>query len=440
MDQAHSPRATLALQKLAELDPAFASLSLWCKHRNARPVEALSVYGSQDGTLMASRVTYELAPAYTDGSTIYYGREFETFSLDEQVGLCAHELMHVAFRHVSRGKKLRQRLGADYDSYVMNIAADAIINDTLIMAGRKLPKSCVRIAELFKLALGEDILPEQAIATYDAERLYMRLMNESELGRTGETAMERARHYGESKGFHDDMDQRGPLTPEDAEEDNNWRQRLSRALRQGAMTDRGVGRLGHRIADIPRSRTPWELILRRLVTKAVSQTPRPSMDRPTRRWLAQDDEAHRLGKPMPAYETGIVKMSAQPRIVIGVDVSGSVSDKVLERFAGEVAAIANKAGSEIHILVFDTTVRSHSVLRGVDLKREIRGMEFARGGSTSFVDVIDRARDIAPSIIVVLTDLRGAFGEPPGRIPVVWATPDDAPPEVPFGRVIPMDA
>jgi predicted metal-dependent peptidase len=440
MDHAHSPRATLALQKLAELDPAFASLSLWCKHRNAKPVEALAVSENADGTLVASRVTYELAPAYTDGSTIYYGSDFETFTLDEQVGLCAHELMHVAFRHVSRGKKLRDRLGADYDSYVMNIAADAIINDTLILAGRKLPRTCVRIAELFKLALGESILPEDAIARYDAERLYMRLMNESELGRKGPTAMERARQYGASKGFHDDMDQRGPSTPEDAEEDNNWRQRLSRALQEGAMAGRGVGRMGHRIADIPRSRTPWELILRRLVAKAVSQAPRPSMDRPTRRWLAQDDEAQRFGKPTPAYETGMVKLNAQPRIVIGVDVSGSVSDKVLERFAGEIAAISNRAGSEIHVLVFDTTVRSQAILKGVDIKGEIKKIAFARGGSTSFVDVIDRAREIAPSIIVVLTDLRGAFGEPPGRIPVVWATPDDTPPEVPFGRVIQMNA
>lgn len=33
----HASRATAALQKLVEADPAFGSLSLWCRHRDATP-------------------------------------------------------------------------------------------------------------------------------------------------------------------------------------------------------------------------------------------------------------------------------------------------------------------------------------------------------------------------------------------------------------------
>lgn len=472
MDQAHSQRATVALRKLAEVDPAYMSLSLWCKHRDTDGHAALSVSEDEDGELKVEETKVEFAPAYTDGSTIYYGTKFASWTLDEQVGVCAHEISHVAFRHVNRAKKMRERMGDVFDMKLMNIATDAIINQTLLLAGYTLPRPCIVLTDLFKEVWGETITAEDGIQEYDSEKLYIRLSEERKKqgkksqkgpgkgkgspggkgeGSPGEgdgegddaadskSAAERAKEYADGKGFAEDMDAAGKSRPEDAQADSEWQQRLTRAMNQGRLAGKGVGKLGHLIADLPKSKVPWEVILRRLVTKAVTRSPRMAYDRPTRRWLGMDADAIMRGIPTPAYEPGIVKQSGNPRIAIGVDVSGSISDNILKIFASEIATIGKKTGAEIHLFVFDDGVLSEQKLAGVDFESEVKRIEFARGGGTSFVEVIERAQAVDPSIIVVLTDLYGPFGKAPGAIPVIWASPEDNPPDAPFGRVLKLN-
>ena len=473
MDQRHSKRATIALQKLAELDPAFASLSLWCHHRDAQGVDAIVAEAddaAEDGVRL-SRQKVDLAPAYTDGSTVYYGAKFEEWSRDEQKAVCAHELCHVAFRHVVRGKRLHARLGDAYNPRVFNIATDALINATLEFAGYKLPKPCVVLTELFDEVFGERVDPKTALSEYTAERLYFRIMDHApkapqsgkgtpqdgsgsgsesgddsgdgeggdQKGGQSKSGADAAEDYADSRGFKADMDDSqasGQSGPGEAQEDAEWQQRVARAMQSGKMAGRGIGQIGHMIADLPKSTTPWEVILRRLVTKAVTRTPQQSYARPTKRWLGMDSDARERRLVQPAYEPGVVNQSDRPRIAVGVDVSGSISDRILETFAAEIAAIGRKSGAEIHVIVFDTTVLSEKKLEGTDFESEVRKIEFARGGGTSFIEVVDRAAEIEPSIIVVLTDMHGPFGEAPGRIPVIWATPEETPPEAPFGRVL----
>jgi len=470
----HSQRATLALQKLATFDPAFASLSLWCEHRDTVTAEI-----DVDGKSVT--VDFAHALAWTNGRTIHYSADYGALSLDEQVGVAAHEIMHVAFRHVSRGKKLYQRFGDKYDPFVFNVATDAIINQTLLLAGYTLPKGVV-LVELLEEVFDEKVLPQDAVGKWDGEALYVRLMQEKpgcsagggagsataqggdgdgqskgdgqdesqNIGQShgkdpkdaqgdGKSPRERLRDYAKKRGFADDMDSRGPQETTDSQEDSEWQQRHERALRHGREAGKGVGAMGHKIGDIPKSRTPWELILRRLVTKAVTRHPRQSYARPARRWIGAEDNARRRGAPTPAYEPGIVKMNGRPRIAVGVDVSGSIGNTELEIFAGEIAAIGKKTGAEIHLIVFDTQVLSVNKLDGVDFEAEIKKVEFARGGGTSFVDVMEKAIEIDPSIVVVLTDLYGPFGDTP-NCKVVWASPDENPPEAPFGTTLSLAA
>lgn len=467
MTNAHSERATVALRKLAEFDPAFMSLSLWANHRDTDGFDIKTTTIDESGNIEENAKKFELAPAYTDGRAIYYGTAFADWSMENQMAVCAHEIMHIAFSHVNRGKALAMRLGNLYDAKVFNIATDAIINETLRLAGYRLPGNCIYLVELMQKVFNEKVSADDAVGEWDAEKLYMRIMNErqnqqggggqgqqqgssqssgqSQGGGSGEepgsdgdgkTQAERAKEYAESKDFQDDLDTSGKLTPEDAQEDNNWKQRVERAMRHGKQAGKGVGKLGHKIADLPKSRVPWELILRRLVNKAVTRTPRMSYASPARRWIGAEDNARRRGLPIPAYEPGFVKQNSHPRVVVGVDVSGSVGDAELEIFCGEIASIGKKTGAELHVIVFDTKVISVQKLDGVDFESEIKKVEFARGGGTSFIDLMNHAEEIDPSIIVVLTDLYGPFREKQPRCPVIWASADQKPPEPPYGKLI----
>lgn len=481
MSQGHSERATTALQKLSERDLAMASLALWAHHRDTDGIDVSEITVKTDGAIENLKRKVELAPAYTDGSTVWYGTQFAKWSLEEQMAVCAHEIMHIALRHVNRGKKLSLRLGNLYDGQVFNIATDAIINETLRLAGYRLPGTGVFLVDLFREAFNEDVRAEDAISQWDAEKLYMRIMNErSQTGKqgqapqsgqgsksqpgensqsgtskndkgnkdndsdnadTGKSTAQKVKDFAEGKEHHDDLDTSRPISPDDSQKDSEWAQHMERALRQAAQrqSGTGLGAIGHKIADIPKSRTPWELILRRMINKAVTRSPRPSYTSPARQWIGMEDDANRRGLPTPAFQPGYINRNAHPRVAIGIDVSGSIGDQELEIFCGEISAIGRKTGTEIHVIVFDTRVISEHKVDTADLEREIRNIDFARGGGTSFVEVIDRAMTLDPSIIVVLTDLCGPFGDDP-RIPVIWASPDERAPDPPFGRVIHLGA
>ena len=459
MDSQHSQRATRALVKLAPHDPAFASLSLWCHHRDAKPMDAVEIATDDAGNVTANPVKTDFAAAYTDGKTVFYGEQFEKWSLEEQMAVCSHELLHVSFCHILRGKKLADRLGSAYRPKVFNIATDALINAMLSLAGYRLPQGVVDATQLFKEVFNERVTLQDVLGNYTAEQLYFKIMDHipeapsascaqqgsgdgqggAQSG-AGQSGAEAAENYADGAGFKPDLDEAGAnMSPaEAAQTQAEWQERLTRAFQAGQMAGRGIGTLGHKIADIPKSTTPWEVVLRRLVSKAVTRTPQQSFARPTRRWLGMDSDARDRGLVQPAYEPGMIKQSDHPKIVVGVDVSGSISDRILETFAGEISAIGRRTAADIHLMVFDTQVLNEVVLDGTSLDSEIRKVEFARGGGTSFVDVIDKAAALDPSIIVVLTDLHGPFGDAPKGVPVVWATPEHSADKAPFGRILPI--
>ena len=416
----HSRRAAFALQTLAEQDPALGVLALWCTHRD------------DDAAVLA---------AETRGQTIWYGPAFEALPRHQQVGLAAHHVMHVAFCHAARAQGLRLRLGDVFDGDVYTIAADALINDTLFLAGYALPRPCIELHDL--LSQIDEAAGPDALAHWDADSLYIRLMH----GRPGtqdrKGAGDRAREIremAERKGHARDLSPDG--TPEEAgapDSDTDWRQRLSRAMAEGRRAGRGVGALGFRLGDLPEVRTPWEVQLRAMATKAVMDHPRLSWHRPTRRWLAQDDHARRTDGSVPAFQSVTVRDRVVPRIAVGIDMSGSVDDTRLGLFAAQIAAIGRRLTAEVHVLAFDVDVRSHRIMQGLSWEAEISAIDFARGGGTSFEAVIAAAVALNPSIIVVLTDLDGPFGPAPRGVPVIWAVPGPAR-QPPFGRVLDLTA
>ncbi len=401
----HSQRASRALRKLAETDPAFASLSLWVTHEDsdAKPL-----------------------PAWSDGTTIRYGAGFEAHSLPEQIGLAAHHILHVAFRHAARREAMGLRLGDTHDAALFNMASDAVLNEALIRAGYVMPRPCVVLTDLLREALGEVTGAEDALARWDAERLYVRLMAVDGKGKNRDAA-EKARAFAARRGFAEDLDGGAPEEGEDAGE---WQERVTRAVEAGRIAGRGIGVIGHRLADLPETRVPWETVLRRLVTKAVTELPRRSFRRPTGRWLALDA----AGEALP-FEPSTARNARAPRVAIGIDSSSSVDETRLKLFATQVAGIARRTGAETHVLVFDEAVRERRVMKAGTWDRAVTGLAFSRDGGTDFGPVLAEADRLEPAVIVMLTDLDAPLPARP-RAPVIWAVPEDPPAAPDWGRVV----
>ena len=401
----HSRRATPALRALAEADPALAALSLWCAHRDHE------------------------GPTETFGTEIRYGPGFATLPLHEQVGLAGHHVLHVALQHSARMGEMAARFGDGFDPMLWQIAADGIVNEVLLLAGHALPRPALTLTGLLAAALGTTLPAAEALSEWDADRLYLRL-SASQGGEAG-----RARAHAQAMGVGPDL---RPAPGGDAPDETaaDWRAHLARAMAAGAAAGVGVGSFGHRIADLPRPRVPWEHILRRLLVRATLPEATPSHRRPARGWLAAEALAQAQKRPVPVFQPGLARQRAAPRLVVGLDCSTSVDAPRLALFMAEITGIARRMGAEVHLMTFDTEVR-HSLRldphRGI---AQIKALDLPTGGGTDFAPMIAQAMRMAPSAIILLTDLDGPAGPDP-RVPVIWAVPDaDPAPTAPFGRVL----
>lgn len=220
-----------------------------------------------------------------------------------------------------------------------------------------------------------------------------------------------------------------PATPEhQADESRAWSERIQRAH----AGDGVYSMLRSLMADLPRTRTPWEQVLRVQMVRSLSRRRDISWSRPSRAYLANQGRAgpHRR---MP-FEPGHMPAKAAPRLVVVVDVSGSIADTLLERFGREVASITRRLETPMTLVIGDQRVQR--VAQFEPGACDLRGLQFTGGGGTDFTPLLEEANRHDPDLTVVLTDLEGPARFRP-RAPVLWAVPEahrDA--VAPFGRVL----
>lgn len=399
----HVTRAGRALAHLGEVDPALAVLSLWCRHR--------------DG----------VGRTRTHGNTIYYGLTFMSYGLTEQVGLVTHHVLHVALRHSDRQAALAQRLGANFDATLFGLAADGLINETLLLAGHALPRPAVLVTELLEEIGKPAPSAVRAVSDWDADRLAMYLHADPKRA-------EKARKFGKKHGFEQDLTEGAQDADENAPTAADWRNQLVRALEAGRKAGTGIGKFGGILADFKTPSTPWEVQLRGLLAKALHDQPRVSHRRPASGWIAMSAQAQASDSPEPVFQPGRARGAVRPRVVVGLDTSSSIDGLTLALFCAETEGVSRRTGAEVHLLAFDEDVHEARRLDSYGW-RSLRDATFRSGGGTAYAPVFEAATRLQPSILIVLTDLDAPFGAPP-PFPVLWVVPGRGAPEVPFGRVL----
>lgn len=428
---------------MLEYAPSSGGLALWVHHQDL------------DDDAPSSR---DAALVFTDGHTVFYRPRFGRLPLPEQAGWVAHQVLHIALRHAQRRAELRQRLG-DVDAQLFNLCADAIVNSALDpLRWLALPPTAPRLEQVLGAVLGlAGVSPEAALAHWDVERLYQ--------------AVDDRRAPSSGRGPAQPQDDGKPLDPRadgpkaarlralgagtpldlrppgaglcepgdpldhgpeaEAEATRTWGERLQRAH----AGDGAYSMLRTLLADLPRVRTPWEQVLRRQAAHALAQRPGLSWSRPTRSWIANQGRAG-PGRRLP-WEPGSTATRATPRLVVVLDVSGSVDDGLLQRFTREIQALVRRLAAALTLVVGDNTVHTvrHFVPGRADLG-PLAGAGFAGDGGTDFTPLLAEAETHRPDLIVVLTDLDGPARHRP-RAPVLWAVPEaSARMPAPFGRVL----
>lgn len=440
-------RGVAAVQHLVEHAPASGSLALWVEHEDVQE----DADGQGEGAprtpagpwVRGGRLRHTPAPVTTDGHTLRYDLGFEDLPLAQQAGWVAHAVLHVALRHVPRREALAQRLG-DVDDALFNLCADAIVNTALDpLPWLQLPDGAVRLEQVLAHALGVEASAEAALQAWDVERLYGAVDDRAPTpGRDGRRPDGRraARLRAMGRSTAPDLKWPQPGDPDhaperEAELSRDWRERLLR----GQAGDGAQSLVRGLMADLPAVRTPWEQLLRTQCARALSRKAGLSWSRPARTYLARQGRWW-PGGPRMAWEPGTTASRAVPRLAVVLDVSGSIDDRLLSRFAGEVAAISRRLEAPLTLVVGDCAVRQEVDVPpgGVDLQA-FTGAGFGSGGDTDFTPLLQAAARRAPDLIVVLTDLDGPARHRP-RCPVLWAVPHHhRHAQAPFGRLLVLD-
>lgn len=418
---------------MVEFAPSTGGLALWVQHADSDDVSAPVVA--------------------TDGHTVFYGAGFERLKREQQVGWVAHEVLHIALRHAQRYTDLQRLLG-DADLQLYTVCADAIVNSALGHLGwLQLPADAVALDRLLASTLGVQQSVEKSLLEWDVETLYRAIddrrppksgggKKQAQRGGQGQSldasaapAREdgpraaRTRELGAGS-VADLKPSAGQASrPEDdAEAAREWSERLLRAH----ASDGEFSMLRALVADLPKSRTPWEQVLRVQLARGLSKQPGLSWSRPSRSYIANQGRAgprHRM-----PWEPGTSASRLVPRLVVVVDVSGSVEAPLLQRFATEIEALSRRLEAELVLVIGDDQVRRVAVFEPG--RSDLRSVEFHGGGGTDFTPLLQEADWHRPDIGVVLTDLDGPARFRPAW-PLLWAVPEKFASTVPpFGRVL----
>ena len=338
----------------------------------------------------------------TDGRHLYY---HETFVMglkkDELVFVLAHEVMHNALKHHTR--RQTRKPGR------WNKAADYAIN-----------------GELTECKVGkmpECGLLEPRFTGLSAEEIYRILDDEN----NGDDGDESSMDGGGCGGVLDGCAQhdQSAIAELEAEMDTQIRQAAmtAKAAQAGKMPA-GVQRL---IDELLRPKVDWRAVLRRFIDESMTRD--FSWAKPNRRML-----------PLGYVTPGTISDGVS-HIVIAVDTSGSIDNKILRDFAAEInGAYQEGAVDKLTVIYADARVAHVEQFENGD---ELI-LHPAGGGGTAFSDTFERiAKDYADArAVIYLTDMYVSdFGEEP-PMPVLWGVYgdprkfDELTAKVPFGEPI----
>ena len=328
--------------------------------------------------------------AYTNGRDEVYGEKFVDELNDAELRFVVlHECYHKLYRHLTTWRHL-------YDKHPQcaNMACDYVINLKIADENKdgfaKIPDIGCCINEDYR--------------DWDSARVFNELMK---------NAKEQPQGQGKGQG-QGALDSHGwdDAQAMDAEEAKKLERDIDAAIRQGALAAGKMGSGGDRaFADLLETKVNWREVLRDFVSSFCTGNDYSTWRRPNRRFVG-------AGHYLPS---GVSESVGE--LVLAIDTSGSIGDRELGQFLGEVKAICETVKPErVRLLYWDTKVAKEEVYEQAELASLIASTKPAGGGGTMVECVPKYIADnqIKPQAIIVLTDgyLGGSWGT--WSHPLLW--------------------
>ena len=317
--------------------------------------------------------------AATDGRHFYYNSRFIQMLRPKEIEfLFGHEVLHCVYDHFGRR--------GSRDPQMFNIANDFCVN-----------------ADLVKHRVGEKITTVPCLydPKYDgmsSEEIYDKLM-ENVQKISMEDLLDKLidEHMDGDDDGAGDGDQEGKGKPKLSAADRQAiKDEIKEAMLAAAQTTDGAGNIPAGVMRMIKDLTEPQMNWRELLRMNLESTIKSDYT-----WMRPSRRGWHMDAVMPGR-----KNDEMIDIAIAIDTSGSIGEKMLKDFLGEVQGIMDSFPAyKIHIVSFDTDTYN-PVQYDSDNLDSIMDYEPAGGGGTDF-DAIYRYlknEDIQPRRLVVFTD------------------------------------
>lgn len=326
--------------------------------------------------------------------TLFYNEKYlSNLTSNERKAILKHEVLHVLNQHLFNMDNKK--------SEIWNVATDIAINQFI----KNLPQKSLS-PKSFEPNLK---LEERKSAEY----YYRRIIKETPIR---EMVIEMG------KGLHDKWKESAGIPKDLAKE-------LVKQLAKNAQSKSAgniPGEIQQIIKNLFESEVNWRKELKRFVASS--------------RQFGQRTTWKRVNRRFPSDAPGF-RPKTRHRILLGIDTSGSISDKMLAHFNSEMIAI-NKAGSDIIEVQFDHQIQQ--VNRYRNRIQKTREHQYKGRGGTSFIPVFEWATKQKGKekfdAVIMLTDGWGSAPDIPPPFPVLWVIVQHGDKPVKWGDEIKLEA
>ena len=354
--------------------------------------------------------------AATDGRRFYYNTEFVQKLPPKQLEfLFGHEVLHAVYDHMGRR--------GDRNPKIFNIANDYAVNADLI--DQKVGERITVVGMLYEPkyrgmaseAIYDDLMKNVKEVTLD--QLAEMLLDEH-LDGDGD---------GDGDGEEDENgNKKGGGRPRLSEEEKKAiRDELREAVLNAAQQS-GAGNLPAGVKRLIKDLTESVIDWRTLLEQQIESTIKSDFS-----WMKTSRRGWHMDAIMPGMLPG-----TQIDVFVGMDTSGSISEKDIKDFLSEIKGIMEMYDEyRIHVVTWDTEVYNHQIFTSENLE-DIESYEPAGGGGTDPMCVWQflKDNDIEPKKLIMFTDYC-FFGWEPKEVEsycdTVWVIKDNPEAEPEFG-------
>lgn len=352
----------------------------------------------------------ETQTAATDGTHIYINEEFfEGLSLAEQLGVIAHEALHVILMHTVRVRQI-----TEVERHTWNIACDMCVNRELEHAKFVLPEGKVECPPKYMDKTTEEIY-QDLLKSDKGQGKSKSLGGNCNSGNNGN----------QNEGYSGSSD---VLPTQNQKDVNKVKQTINKSVIMTAKKEWGAGtdafsrELQKRLEEINRPTLPWPTLLRKYINDTIKDD--WSWARPNRR-------VQEVYLPSLSGESGTLG-----HINVYIDNSGSVTDRQVANFIKEIEAIHKSMSPRSTTISFFSTCITNSYKIGETW--DISKINPHTTGGTDIAPVIGDIIEKKPAVSIVFTD--GYFDDYSDRtkLPIIWCIFDNSCCRLKHGKIIYM--